>query len=321
MRHSFQQAKRGFQRIFRYADLIDWILNIISFACSAASVAAMPLMAVIFGRFTSEFSKFADGQADLDISKRDTTRLVLWYLGLFVGKFVLTYLSTIGITISGIRTTRALRQAFLEHLLRTEIWHFDTAKHGSAVTQVTTNATRINQGIAEKLALIVQSSAMFVSAFMVAISVQWKLSMITMSVIPIMSFVMGVCMRFEVFIETNISRTYSDGAAWAQEVLSSIRTVHAFWAQSMMISRYEKYLKEAYHHGKKKSVIYGIFGGITNFCVYSGNALAFWQGQKMLQSGEIQEIGQVLTWVSSARLAIFKNIDYFSIKNTVLSSP
>lgn len=252
-------------------------------------------MAIIFGQFTSEFNKFSDGRAELDQFRRDTTRLALWYLGIFAGRFVFTYVATIGATISGIRTTRALRQAFLEHILRTEIWYFDTAKHGPYVTQVATNATRINQGIAEKLVLIIQALAMFVSAFLVATFVQWRLSLIAMSVIPVMFLVMGICMKFEVLIEANVTRPCANGAVLAQEAFSSIRTVHAFWAQKVMTSQYEKYLKEAYHHGKKKSVIYGILGGITNFCVYSGNALTFWKGYQMFQTGEIQDIGQVFT--------------------------
>lgn len=192
----------------------------------------------------------------MDQFKKDITRLVLWYLYLFAGKFVLTYIATIAITISGIRTTRALRQVFLEHLLRTETRYFDTAKDDSPATQVTMNATRINQGIAEKLALVVQALAMFASAFAVALSVQWKLSLITMSVIPVMFIVMGVCMKIEVSIESNITQSYSNGDFLAQEVLSSIRPIHAFWAQSSMTSRYNRYLSEAHHHGKKKSIIY-----------------------------------------------------------------
>ncbi|OJJ08481.1 hypothetical protein ASPVEDRAFT_156125 [Aspergillus versicolor CBS 583.65] len=294
---------KDFRRIFQYADRIDWVLNAISFICSIASGSAMPLMAIIFGKFASEFGNFAEGRTQLDQFRRDTTRLALWYLGLFAVKIVLVYIATIGITISGIRTTRTLRQAFLEHILRTEIWYFDTAKRGSYVTQVTTSATRINQGIAEKLVFVIQALAMFVSSFLVAIFVQWRLTLITMSVIPIMFLVMAICMKYEVQLESQITRPCSNAAALAQEAFSSIRTVHVFWAQEVMTSRYEKYLSEAYHHGKKKSVIYGVLGGITNFCVYSGNGLAFWKGYQMFQTGEIQDIGQVLTVVLSVMMA------------------
>ncbi|PLB53566.1 P-loop containing nucleoside triphosphate hydrolase protein [Aspergillus steynii IBT 23096] len=293
----------GYWRIFHYADRLDWTLNGIALACSIASGAAMPLMTIIFGQFTTKFSNFAGASGDRDSFKDDVDHFVLWFIYLFVGKFLCTYIATMAISVAGIRTTRALRQAFLSHLLRTEIWYFDTARTGSPATQITTNATRVNQGIAEKLALLVQGLAMFFSAFIVALSAQWKLALIAMSVIPLMFLVFAVCMGFSAGIEANITRTYSDGAALAQEVLSSVRTIHAFWAQSRMTSNYDRYLTLAHNHGKRKTVATGVLASTTYFCVYSGNALAFWQGNRMFQNGEIETAGKVITVVLTILMA------------------
>ncbi|KAM5346966.1 hypothetical protein ACJ41O_009971 [Fusarium nematophilum] len=291
-------------RVFRFADRFDWFLNGTSFVCSIASGATMPLMTVVFGQFTSKFSDFASGTADLDAFRDTATTFVLWFIYLFVGKFVLTYVAAITITIAGIRTTRVLRQAFLEHLLRTEIWRFDTPNIGSPATQITTNVTHINQGIAEKLALLVQALAMFFSSFIVALSVQWKLALITMSVIPLFLAVLGVCMALDVPIEPEVTGAYSRGDAFAQEVLSSIRTVYAFWTQDKMTTRYDEYLREAHEHGKKKSIIYGVMGASSYFFLYSGRALAFWQGFHMFQSGEIDSVGKVFTQDTSCPFSL-----------------
>jgi ATP-binding cassette subfamily B (MDR/TAP) protein 1 len=162
---------------------------------------------------------------------------------------------------------------------------------------MTTNVTRINQGIAEKLSLLVQGLAMFVSAFVVAIAVQWKLALITLTVVPLFFIIMGIGMTLDAPIEAKVTGTYSKANVFAQEVLTSIRTVHAFWAQGRMSDRYNNYLKEAHITGKKKSLIYGIMSASTYFCMYSGNALAFWQGFRMYRSGEIDSVGTVFTQV------------------------
>ncbi|KAG8671709.1 hypothetical protein FPOAC1_004963 [Fusarium poae] len=214
-------------RAFQFADRLDWVLNAISLICSIASGAAMPLMTIVFGEFTGRFADFAGGSVDPDDFKTEVNSFVLWFVYLFVGKFVLSYLGTIAITISGIRTTRVLRQRFLEKLLRTEIWYFDTANVGSPATQMTTNVTRINQGIAEKLSLLVQGLAMFVSAFVVAIAVQWKLALITLTVVPLFFIIMGIGMTLDAPIEAKVTGTYSKANVFAQEVLTSIRTIHS----------------------------------------------------------------------------------------------
>ncbi|KAL6917603.1 hypothetical protein ACHAPO_000588 [Fusarium lateritium] len=299
-----KQAQLGdLWRAFQFADRLDWVLNIISLVCSIASGAAMPCMTIIFGQAVGRFGDFAGGSVDPDDFKPEVNSFVLWFIYLFVGKFALAYIATTAITISGIRTTRVLRQRFLEKLLRTEVWYFDTANVGSPATQMTTNVTRINQGIAEKLSLLVQGLAMFVSAFVVAIAVQWKLALITLTVVPLFFIIMGVGMALDAPIEAKVTSTYSQANVFAQEVLTSIRTVHAFWAQGRMGERYNSYLQEAHTTGKKKSMIYGIMSASTYFCMYSGNALAFWQGFRMYRSGEIDSVGTVFTVVLSVLLA------------------
>ncbi|KAL4958072.1 P-loop containing nucleoside triphosphate hydrolase protein [Aspergillus filifer] len=292
-----QPGFKDFVRIFHYADRLSIFLNVVSFICAIGSGAAMPLMTIIFGQFTSKFAAFAGGSSNPGDFESIVSEFVLWFIYLFVGRFVVSLVATFAITVSGIRTTRALRQAYFEHLLRTEIWYYDTSKDSSPAVQISTNATRINQGIAEKLVLIVQGLSMFFAAFIVAIAVQWKLALITLSVVPAMFIILGIVIALDAGVETKIAQIYAKGAALAQEALSSIKTVHAFSAQDGMIEKYDAYLAEAHKLGRKKIIPYGMISGLVYFCIFSGNALAFWQGYRMFVSGEIDAVGDVFTVV------------------------
>ncbi|KAI1618438.1 ATP-binding cassette, subfamily B, member 1 [Exophiala viscosa] len=236
-----------FLRIFKYADKYDWILNATAFSCAIASGAALPLMTLIFGSFTNKFNG-------------DVDSFVLWFVYLFVGKFVVTYVATATISISAIRTTRNLRRAFLECTLRQEVWHFDKQTIGATATQT---------GIAEKLVFTIQALAMFFASFVVALATQWKLALITMSIIPAIFLVIGA----------RITKIYSRAAVLAEEVLSSIRT-------KKMLQKYD---------GNKKCPIYGILFSTEYFCVYSAIALSFWQGFRI--------VGTVFTVVLSVTIA------------------
>ncbi|KAL4944172.1 hypothetical protein BDV06DRAFT_188011 [Aspergillus oleicola] len=292
-----QPGFKDFVRIFHYADRLSMFLYVLSFICAIGSGAAMPLMTIVFGQFASKFAAFAGGSNDPRDFESIVSEFVLWFIYLFVGRFVVTLVATFAITVSGIRTSRALRQAYFEHLLRTEIWYYDTSKDSSPAVQISTNATRINQGIAEKLVLIVQGLSMFFSAFIVAIAAQWKLALITLSVVPAMFVVLGIFIALDASVEMNIAQIYAKGAALAQEALSSIKTVHAFSAQDDMIEKYDSYLAEAHRLGRKKIIPYGMMSGFVYFCIFAGNALAFWQGYRMFLSGEIDAVGDVFTVV------------------------
>ncbi|KAF3184132.1 hypothetical protein TWF751_000129 [Orbilia oligospora] len=286
----------AYWRIFKYASTGDRILYAIALLTGIASGAAMPLMTIIFGRFTAKFTNFAaDPTQGGDQFLRDVNTFVLYFVYLFVGRLITTYIAVTCITIAATRTVRNIRQAFLEHLLRMEISHFDKADSGATATQVTTNGNRINSGIAEKLILVVQSIAMFLSAFIVALAAQWKLALITMSIIPVIVIVTGACIALDASNEAAIIKLYSRASALAQETFSSIKAVHAFFAHDKMLSKYNEYLETAHRTGDKKSPIYSIMFSTEYFCIYAGTALAFWQGHRMYRSGEIQDVGTVFT--------------------------
>lgn len=157
-------------------------------------------------------------------------------------------------------------------------------------------------GIAEKLAFVVQALSLFFSSFIIALSVQWKLALITMSIIPVIFFVTGACIAVDAKQEGRIVKIYSRAAVMAQEVISSIRTVRAFSADAKMAAKYNEYLQQAHDEGKHKSPNYGVLFSTDYFCVYSGIALAFWEGFRMYQSGEISTVGTVFTVVLSIQI-------------------
>lgn len=72
------------------------------------------------------------------------------------------------------------------------------------LTAYQTDGNRVNQGIAEKLYMFVNGIALFFSAYIVALAVQWKLALITMSVIPAIVLSVGVVIKFDAPIEARI---------------------------------------------------------------------------------------------------------------------
>jgi ATP-binding cassette subfamily B (MDR/TAP) protein 1 len=264
--------------------------------------AALPLMTLVFGSSTSSFNDYAVGQGNSAQFKKEINHLVLYFVYLFIARFVIGYVATLCICIAAARTTNALRKAFLESLLRKEISHFDLQGNGSAATQVTTNGHRINQGIAEKLFSLVMGISLFFSSYIVALAVQWKLALITMSIVPAIVLITGGCIGLDAPIEARITRIYSRAATLAQDAIGSVKTIHAFGAQEKLVRWYDEYLQKAHDEGKKKSLIYGVLFSGQTFLVMSGTSLAFWQGFRMFRSGEIKNVGTVLTVILSVTL-------------------
>ncbi len=98
-------------------------------------------MTLVFGSSTRSFNDYAVGQGNSQQFQDEINYLVLYFVYLFVGRFVIGYVATLCICVAAARTTNSLRKAFLESLLRQEISHFDMQGNGSAATQVTTSTS------------------------------------------------------------------------------------------------------------------------------------------------------------------------------------
>ncbi|KAM7188807.1 P-loop containing nucleoside triphosphate hydrolase protein [Naviculisporaceae sp. PSN 640] len=290
-------------RVFRYNDTAGWWMNAVAVICMIISGTLLPLMEIVFGKFVTVFQQYTVGQLSGDEFRSNLNQYTLFFVYLFLGKFVLVYIWTALISINGIRVTKALRADFLKQALRQEIAFFELSEAGSISGHVTTNANLVNQGISEKLGLVIQAATTFIAGFVVAFAVQWKLTLIVMTAVPVIIIVTSICVVIDTKNENHLMEINSRAGRLAEDVFSSVRTVHAFWAFPKLSRKYQTVLDEAKKVGMKKSPNYAVMFSIEFFCIYCAYALAFWQGIRMFQRGEITEPGTVVTVVFAVLLA------------------
>lgn len=127
------------KRIFKYTDRLGCSLYAVTVTGAIIAGASLPLMTLIFGGSTGTFNNYAVGQVSGQQFQASVDHFVLYFVYLFIGRFVIGYVATLCACIAAARTTNALRKKFLESLLRQGISHFDMQGNGSVATQVTTS--------------------------------------------------------------------------------------------------------------------------------------------------------------------------------------
>ena len=187
-----------------------------------------------------------------------------------------------------------MRIKLLERTLAQDISYFDSPEFGSISSLVTTSGNFVNQGISEKLGLLVQAVSTFVAAFVVAFIADWKLTLMIIGIVPLNIIVTGICVALDTIIETKITKINSEGSNLAEEVFSSIRNVHSFWAHARLAKKFQLTLDRAEKTGRKRSWIYAILFGTEYFLIYSAYAIAFWRGIRMFASGDVSDPGDII---------------------------
>ncbi|KAH7275753.1 P-loop containing nucleoside triphosphate hydrolase protein [Fusarium solani] len=300
---SVLSASAAYARIFRYANFSEYSLQLIAIFAAVASGAGIAFQNLIFGDFITTVTKFTTDRLSPAEFRDDAARLALYFVYLGVGRFFLSYIYNSLLTYAAHCITRNIRREYLAAALRQEVAFFDLGTGGSVATQATSNGRLIHGGISEKLGLTFQGLSAFVTAFIIAFVVQWKLTLICLCIAPATLLVNGAAAGIMAGYETQILTIHAQANSFAEGILSSVRTIHAFGMRGPLVSKFDQYLADAHVVGKKISPLFGLLLS-TEYCIiYLGYGLAFWQGVRMLARGEIDEPGDIFTVLLSVIIA------------------
>ena len=197
-------------------------------------------------------------------------------------------------TVTALRVTKNLRSEFVRAILRQEIAFYDTFGPGAVAVKATTNADQVNAGLSEKLARVIQSISMMVTALIIAFLQSWKLTLIIIAVVFPLFIILGVTMTIEANIDSRLLKIYAEAANLAEETIGSVKTVHAFGAGKPLLAKFDDWLTKASEVGHKKSPALGVMYASEFFFSFVPYALAFWQGARMYLSGEIDSVGTMI---------------------------
>ncbi|RVD83845.1 uncharacterized protein DFL_005619 [Arthrobotrys flagrans] len=300
---SDDSSTNSYVRVFKYNDTIGWITTAVGVVCMIAAGVLLPLMNLVFGNFVTIFNDFIAGRKTPEQFRSAINHHTLYFVYLFVAKFVLVYIWTTLVSINAIRISRSLRLDFLKQTLRQEIGFFDSSEPGSISSNINTSVNLVNQGISEKFGLTVQATTTFFAAFVVAFVAQWKLTLIVSCIVPTILIVITICVTIDSGIEKELIATWATADKLAEEVFASIRNVHAFWAYPKLSRKFKHIVDDVRVLGKKKPPIYAVMFCIQFFSIYAGYGLAFWQGIRMYHRGEIKDPGDIVTVILAVLLA------------------
>ncbi|XP_061088168.1 ATP-binding cassette, sub-family B (MDR/TAP), member 4 [Conger conger] len=281
--------------IFRYADGLDTCLMVVGLVMALANGAVLPLMAVVFGDMTDSF---VDDERYINSSSNETlgeqmTSHAIYYSIMGAVVMVAAYLQVALWTLAAGRQVKRLRKLFFHAIVQQEIGWFDVNETGQLNTRLTDDIHKINEGIGDKLGMLLQSLTTFIAGFVIGFIKGWKLTLVILAISPALGISGAVLSKLMTSYTSKEQTAYAKAGAVAEEVISAVRTVMAFSGQQKEIDRYHRNLEDAKNVGVKKAITGNIAMGLTFMMIYMSYALAFWYGSTLILAGEYT-IGSVL---------------------------
>ena len=228
----------------------------------------------------------------------------LFYLITGVGTFVVNMIYMAIWSHTSEVGAKRLRETYLASVLRQDITFFDNVGPGEVATRIETDTREhfrasyrsfgfyfvfsdlFQQGISEKIPVTASFFAAFFTGFTLAFIRQWKLALAMSSIIPMISVAFGLMSKFISKYMQESLNCIGEGGSIAEEVISTIRTSHAFGSQNVLHSLYSSYVLRAKVVGLKSAILQGSFLGVMFFALYASYALAFQFGTTLINAGE-----------------------------------
>ncbi|XP_032547318.1 ATP-dependent translocase ABCB1-like isoform X1 [Chiroxiphia lanceolata] len=303
--------------LFRYSTWSDKWLMILGTIMAVAHGSSLPIAMIIFGDMTDSFVDSGDLNftglnssqmnftADmLEKLEEDMTRYAYYYCGIAAGVLLAAYLQTSFWTLTAGRQIKKIREKFFHAIMRQEIGWFDVNDVGELNTRLLDDVSKINDGIGDKIGLLVQQLTAFVAGFIVGLIRGWKLTLVILAVSPVLGLSAAIWAKVLSAFTDKEQAAYAKAGAVAEEVLAAIRTVIAFGGQEKEIKRYHKNLEDAKRIGIRKAITANISMGAAFLLIYASYALAFWYGTTLILN-EDYTIGKVLTVFFSVLIGAF----------------
>lgn len=194
----------------------------------------------------------------------------MYYVYLAIGQFIAVYISTVGFNYGGERAAVKIRERYLRAILSQNVAYFDVIGAGEITASISRDATLVQEGISEKVALTLVALSTTATAFIISFVKYWRLTLILISSVFALLLVTATAGKFLSKFRRLAMEANSEAATFSEEVFSSIRNVVAFNAQDKMAEKYDTFLLRGERWGVKQQ---GVF--YTMFAAALG--ILFWQ--------------------------------------------
>ncbi|XP_062301587.1 bile salt export pump-like [Scomber scombrus] len=217
----------------------------------------------------------------LDI-EYEMTLFAFYYVGIGAAVFILGYFQISLWVTAAAKQIQLIRKMYFSKVMRMEIGWFDCTSVGELNTRMSDDINKINDAIADQVAIFLQRFTTFVCGFCVGFVKGWKLTLVIVAASPLIGVGAGLMALFVAKMTSLELQAYAKAGAIADEVLSSIRTVAAFGGELKEVQRYDKNLISAQRWGIRKGLIMGFFTGYMWLIIFLCYGLAFWYGSSLV---------------------------------------
>uniref|UniRef100_A0A8R1EAP0 Uncharacterized protein n=4 Tax=Caenorhabditis japonica TaxID=281687 RepID=A0A8R1EAP0_CAEJA len=288
--------------LFRYAERIDVALLIFGIFLSFLSGIAQPALGIIAGGITNSLLVYNTTSDEF----YDSAMTNVWLFGgIGVIVLIINFVQYMCFQYCCIRITSKMKHHYIQSILRQNAGWFDKNHTGSLTTKLHDNMERINEGIGDKLGVLIRGMVMFGAGIIVSLFYEWRLALMMLGIGPLCCICMSLMSRSMSSFTSKELVGVGKAGNIAEESLMGVRTVQAFNGQDEMVEKYSDELVKGKSYAQQKGFWGGVFGGLFLFLLFTYFGGGIFYGGQLLQMKIIQSPGDIFIVVISMLIGAY----------------
>ena len=244
--------------------------------------------------------------------------LAFLFLGVLVLSYVLEYVQTYTLQVTGQRIIFDLRMRIQEHLQRLDVAFYDRNPVGRLMTRVTTDVDALNDLFASGVVSAFRDIFMLGGIAIVLVVMDWRLAIVALSVLPLIALVTQ-------WFRRNARHSYRQVRGWIarinaflQENITGMATVQLFRREALHFDRFDA-INQGHRDANIASIFYyAVFYPAIEVLGALAIAAIVWFGGSWTLQGTL-ELGSLVAFVLYSQ-RFFRPISDLSEKFNLLQA-
>jgi ABC-type multidrug transport system fused ATPase/permease subunit len=277
---SYSKARRIFQYIkpYRTEYAIGWIFLVLS---TSIGLVFPILLGQLLGAGGETKTSMAEAIKLIDLSNINTVAIALFIL--FGAQAVFSYFRVVLFTNVTEKTLRDLRADVFKRLIYLPMDFFNKTTVGELTSRLSSDVTQIQETLRTTVAEFFRQSIMIVGGIIAMLFISWKLSLIMLATVPIITIVAVLFGKYIRRLSKEAQDQTAKANSIAEESLSGITNVKAFTNEMYAFKRFYSAIEEIRALNVKSGLWRGLFISFMVFCMFGAVVFIIWQGLLMTQ--------------------------------------
>lgn len=209
----------------------------------------------------------------------------LAYLGLILLIFVLRFAYTYWLQTIGQNALMNLRQTLFEHIMRQDMNYFNATPVGKIVSRMSNDIEALTELLSTSIVMVASNLLTLGGIIIVMLGLNWRLALISMAVLPIMTFLSVYFRRRIRAASTHLHKVMAEYQAFLNEQFGGMLIVQLFGRQQRTREDFEAVNREYFKVHTDLRDVYTVYASLLQILTTVGLAVVLYGGGSGVLAG------------------------------------